>query len=282
MLSEIKTSKYFIKTSNDGAEPSLVLFDERGTLTTPNPLSKENTDLLMTVFNGLPKGVQRSSGGLILVQPSQLVLTHSADDTLEVRVKVLFKELERNGQHQIISKKVITSSKTVPLGEIKEGFTYDNIRFQNFVLDIGLGIIPVHVLSTYPDSHGHIWALFVRHDELERALVGPKASRVSIFEVPQNILRLISPFSQRGEKDFQWAKEHVQKLVERGETIIPDVLLAGSPIQVPVGLSFSDLEHYLLSCIEKKFLIRESSSYFIPQKEVTDSVSLHLLDENQE
>jgi hypothetical protein len=199
---------------------------------------------------------------------------------MDIRIKVLFKELERNSQHQIVSKKIITSSKTVPLTEIKEGFTYDNIRFQNFVLDMGLGIIPVHVLSFYPDSQGNHWALFVRHDELEKALVGSESRNVSIYEVPQNLLRWIESLSH-GEKDFQWAKGHVRKLVERDEIIIPELLLIGSPVEVPTGLSFTSLEHHLLSCIEKK-LLTPKVSYFIPSTETSENSTLTLLDENRD
>jgi hypothetical protein len=278
MPSEKKTSKYFIKTSTEGAEPSLVLFDERGNPSSENRLLGENTEILLSIFNGLPKAVHRSSGGLILVQPSQLVLTDSSEGIMDLRIKVLFKELERNSQHQIVSKKIITSSKTVPLSEIKEGFTYDNIRFQNFVLDMGLGIVPVHVLSFYPDSQGHLWALFVRHDELEKSLVGFESRNISIYEVPQNLLRSIESLSH-GEKDFQWAKGHVRKLVERGETIIPELLLIGSSVEVPTGLSFTGLEHHLLSCIEKK-LLTPDVSYFIPSTETHEQSSLVLLDEN--
>ena len=246
MLSEKKTSKYFIKTRNTEAEPSLVLLDAQGQPASEPPLLGEHTELLLSIFNGLPKAVHRSSGGLILVQPSQLVFTTLSEGQTELRIKVLFNELERNSKHQIISKKIILSSKTVPVTEIKEGFTYDNIRFQNFVLDMGLGIIPVHVLSFYLDSHGYTWAIFVRHDELEKALVRTEASKLSIYEVPQNLLRSIEPFSQ-GEKDFQWAKSHVRKLIERGETIIPEVLSIGRPVEVPTGLSFTGLEHHLFS-----------------------------------
>lgn len=282
MLSEIETSRYFIRTDGTGTEnPKLMVFDERGNVISSSKLPGHHTEHLLTIFNGLPKAVQRSSGGLILVQPLQLVMIHSENPQTEVRVKVLFKELERNSQHRVISKKLIISSKTIPLSEIKDGFSYDNSRSQNFVVDMGLGIVPIHVLCTYTDSQGVTWSVFVRHDQIEKSLIDSTVTQISLYEAPQSLLRWIEPFAAKGEKDFQWAKRHVQKLIERGETIIPEALLAGAPVQVPSGQSFTELEHFLLKYISENVLTTQAS-YFVPAPEQSDSNSLLPLDENRD
>lgn len=281
MLSNIKTSKFFIRTEiGIAGKPELTLFDESGNQTTPpKQLLSSHFDNLIAAFNGGPKAVKRSSGGLINVAPSQLVLVNTDEQLEEIRVKVLFRELERNAQHQIISKKVVLSSKAVLLSEIQEGFTYDNIRTQNFVLDVGLGIIPVHVLSFYLDHQGLPWAIFVRYDQMEKAIIESTSTRISVFEVPQSLLRWIKPLSGTDEKDFQWAKNHVQKLLDRGEQIVPEVLLMGHPITTPSGLSFASLEHHLISTVQQTIEL-QVPSYFIPNSEAGTYEPLLLLNEN--
>ncbi|MFM8268866.1 MAG: hypothetical protein ACKN9V_01655 [Pseudomonadota bacterium] len=281
MLSEFGTSRYYIRTDGENADKSaLMVFDERGQLVSPGKLPSHITNELLTVFNGFPKAVCRSSGGLILVHPSHLVIVTQEKSPMDVRVKVLFQELERNSQHRVISKKIITSSKTVPLSEIKAGFSYESSRNQNFVIDMGLGIIPIHVLSFYEDSQGITWAAFVRHDEIEKAILASISSQISIFEVPQNLLRSIDSFSTNGQKDFQWAKEHVQRLIERGESIIPESLLLTAPVNVPPGLSFTELNHYLLSRIEEKKVHQTDASYFLSNTEHPESELLLPMNEN--
>jgi len=281
MSSNVKTAKYFIQTTSSGSEkPQIVFFDERGNETTAQSrLLETHFDKLLTVFNGLPKAVRRSSGGLIIVHPTQLVHLHTEQGAEEIRVKVLFKELERNAQHQIISKKIILSSKTVPLSEIQEGFSHDAIHTHNFVVDMGLGIIPVHVLSFYPDSQGHTWALFVRHDEIQKALLESRPSQIMVYEVPLDLLRRIEPFSDSNEKDFQWAKNHVHKLLDRGEKIVPEILSIGPSAEVPAGLSFTELEQCLLSSTQKS-LVLDGQTYFLSNAEGTEQEPLLLLNEN--
>jgi len=217
-----------------------------------HPLSPEILNKLAWVFDGSPKAIHRNSGGLIQAHPAEVVFPESTKQVdSEVRVKMVFYELERDNQHRIISKKIITSSKTVPLSEIKEGFDLQS-GIGGFVVDFGLGLIPVHFISSYVDQNGFEWALAARQDEYEKAKLSNKAEEINLFEIPKKMLRWIEPLSLEGKKDFQWAKNHLASLVSRKEQIIPNLLLVAESCRVSPSLSVKEIDERLRDYPEKK------------------------------
>lgn len=251
MQQRFKASQLSIKKELDSQGLSqLVLFDSHGEVISsafPPTISQRLIDLL----DNKPKAVSRSSGGLGLVNVTpHLFLKHTSENP-EVLIKVIFHDLERNSQYRIISKNIVTHAKVIPIQDIKAGFPIEDKGPHTYVVDFGMGIIPVYVFRFYRDSDGIPWALFVRYDELEQALIQPeaKSSPVSIYEIPVALLRTISPLQTNGQRDFLWAKEHAAQLKERGEVLVPPLLLVQGPVDLPQGLTLGQIEQWLLDII---------------------------------
>lgn len=251
MQQRLKASQLNIKKEVDSNGFSqIVLFDSHGEVVSsafPPPISQRLIELL----DNKPKAVARSSGGMSLVNLSpQLFLKHNSENP-EVLIKVLFHDLERNAQYRIISKNIVTHAKIIPIRDIQVGFPIEERGSHTYVVDFGMGIIPVYVFRFYRDADGIPWALFVRYDELEQALVHPesKSHPVSIYEIPVALLRTISPLQTNGQRDFLWAKEHAAQLKERGEILVPPLLLVQGPVELPQGLTLGQIEQWLLDLI---------------------------------
>ncbi|NBX91958.1 MAG: hypothetical protein EBQ85_01860 [Proteobacteria bacterium] len=268
------SAKYFIWTENNQKKPEkLVFFDQNGNYF-EKPIPQGATDQLLAIFNGLPKSVERSSGGLTLVTPTQIVVFNKKLEVPliqpEIRVKVSFRDLERDSHHRITSKKVITKKKIVTLHELKEPFAYESQGSHNFVVDFGLGIVPVHVFSFRYDTEGVIWAQFVRHDELEAALLPSilNSKEISVYEVPRDILRILSPASSSNPKDFQWAKNHAKTLLERGEALVPEVLKTGASVGLPSPVTLKEIEEALNKAVaanSNSISATPSNSFELPE-----------------
>jgi hypothetical protein len=182
-------------------------------------------------------------------------------------VKMVFLELERNENREIISRTIITASKLVALPEIQEGFKI-NPSLQGFVVDLGLGIIPVRLISSRFDENGFEWALVSRQDEFEKARFSNKPQQVALFEVPKKLLRWITPISLEGQKDFQWAKTHLQALVRLNKTIVPSVLELPRSVTLEPSLGLNEIDQSLK---EQTSNLRLSHSFLIPLDENSES-----------
>jgi hypothetical protein len=248
MRNRVSASPIRIKRNLDSSgQNQILLFNAQGEVLSTR-LPSHTSQKLIELLDPSPKAVARSSGGLSLVQLSPQWYLKKETKEPELLIKVIFNELERNSQHQIISKNLVTQAKVIPIQDILDGFRVEERGSQAYVVDFGMGIIPVYVFRFYRDADGFSWALFVRYDELEKALINPdsKPSSVTIYEVPTALLRIIHPLKTNGEKDFIWAKEHAGVLVERGETLIPEILLVQDSIVIPQGLSLEQIEQLLL------------------------------------
>lgn len=234
-------------------------------------LGSETLAKLAWVFDGTPKAIERASGGLILAEPTEVSLpspqnTQGLIESEQTKVRMVFWDLERNANREIISRTIITASKLVRLKDIQEGFSI-NPSLQGFVVDLGLGIIPVRLISSHFDSNGFEWALVSRQDEFEKARFSEKAERIDLFEVPKRLLRWITPISLEGEKDFQWAKTHLQALVKLQKTIVPEVLKLPQSITLEPSLSLKEMDESLK---EKTSSFRLTHSLLIPLDESPD------------
>jgi hypothetical protein len=253
MLSGIKTTQYTIKTEKkDDKSLAFQLLDGQGSACT-TLLTPEVHQHLSALFNGAPKCVERSSGGLSLVTPSQALFVKNKEDQKEIRIRVLFQELERDPQHRIVSNKIVTRTKIVLLSDVIESPWADCFNKPgSFCVDFGMGLIPVHVFNFQEDPDGVMWALFVRFDELERALVHEKKSstELSIYKVPKDLLRYLHSTLGNQIRSFQWAKDHAHKLHSRGEKLVPDLLREGKPCPVRTGLTFDEIINQLKGHLE--------------------------------
>jgi hypothetical protein len=254
------------RKEEETSQPKLILCDPHGN-SYEKPIPEGVLEQLAEIFNGLPRAVERNSGGLILVQPTQIVVIEKKLSIPliqpEIRIKVSFKDLERDSQHRVISKKIVTNSKMLTLMELQDPLAYESQTSQNFVVDFGQGIIPVHVFSKRVDESGNSWALFVRHDELEGALLASEGSTtLRIYEVPQDCLRVLNP--EISERDFQWAKQHAKALLKRNEILVPEVLATGSQVEIPAGWSLSKIEATLKNTATRETPKHDLSDELVP------------------
>lgn len=216
------------------------------------------------VFDGTPKSIERASGGLILAEPTELSFSSSPPASLtEIKVRMVFLELERNRNREIISQTIITASKLVAITEIQEGFKI-NPGLQGFVVDLGLGIIPVRLISSRFDHHGFEWALVSRQDDFEKARFSSKPQQIALFEVPKKLLRWITPVSLEGKKDFQWAKTHLQALVRLNKKIVPSILELPRTVTLEPSLSLNEIDKSLK---EQTSSLRLPHTFLIPLDE---------------
>ena len=272
----MKTTLYHIKTEEkaDGSK-AFQLVDTHGdidnTLLTPEIVAQ-----LSRCFNGAAKYVSRSSGGMSLVTPVPILVVQHCEGKTEIRTRVVFRELERNAQHRLISKKIVFRSKNVLLGEIKERPLESSSQiFETRCIDFGMGIIPVCVFKFHEDPDGVIWALFVRYDELERALVqgNEESLEISVYKVPRDLLRYMDSVTSSIDKNFLWAQEHAQKLLARGEVLIPEFLRAAPSFSLIGGKNLQEIKARLeLALIQGQSL--PTPIFYV------DSEALAPLDEN--
>lgn len=261
------TSPVFIwREDKENSKQKLVLCDPHGN-SYEKPIPDGVLEQLAEIFNGLPRAVERNSGGLILVQPTQIVVIEKKLSVPliqpEIRIKVSFKDLERDSQHRVISKKIVTNTKVLTLMELQDSAIYESHVSGNYVVDFGQGIIPIHVFSFKTDAEGNSWALFVRHDELETALLASEGSTtLTIYEVPQDILRILDP--DTSEKNFQWAKQHAKALLKRNEILVPALLTNGKKVKLPAGSSLAQIEARLKSEVSSETSSFRLSEDLIP------------------
>jgi len=240
----------------------------------------ELTEQLISLLDNRPKAVERSSGGLILVKPVELFIEPRGSLGFEVKVKVLFRDLETDTTGKVISKKCVTRSKTVPFSEIKSGFSFARETCTNFVADFGMGLIPIRVIAFTEDTSLRKWATFVRHDEVEAALLNTHSfqSSITLYEIPSELLRQVTPLNDEGKKDFSWARNHAKKLIERGICLVPEFLKVGE-VLLPPQLSLKDMDALLVSSLSSE----PSSAEIFHNKELSISKpnSLSLLPFNE-
>lgn len=260
-------------------DSELIYMDEHGkqvTLALPPTILEK----LMRIFDGTPKAVPRSSGGLITVKPYQLLVNSSEDQPISVKIKVVFKDLERDLRNQITSKKIVHVTKTVALEDIVDCSKITSSFNNNFVVDLGLGIIPIHVLQYFTDASGVEWAFFVRHDELERSVLDPsiESNGISIGEVPKDMLRWIPAYSNSKERDFRWARDHIKQLLARGEHIIPDSLVRMKHLLLPAEATLAETLQFLRQTLTSEAV--RHPALLNEMKARGGSISLSPLDED--
>lgn len=280
MTSKMHTARFFIRMEARGPhESELIYMDEQGKQVAL-ALPPEILEKLMKIFDGAPKAVPRSSGGLITVKPYQLLVNSSDDQPLSVKIKVVFKDLERDLKNQIISKKIVHVTKTVGLEDIVDCSTLTSSFNNNFVVDLGLGIIPIHVLQYFTDPSGVEWAFFVRHDELEKSVLDPsiESNGISIGEVPKDMLRWIPAYSNTQERDFRWARDHIKQLLARGEEIIPDALVRMRHLLLPTEATLAETLNFLGQTLSSQAV--RHPDLLTEMKARGGSISLSPLDED--
>lgn len=207
-------------------------------------------------FDGRLKSVRRSSGGLAAAQPCQIVVVNTDyPKQVGVRLRVRFKDLTVQIRDGELVAKCLTHTKIVAPEELHEPLTYHFNLSQQFVLDIGHGIVPVQVVHYDRDAEGVIRAHFIDNKEIENAVQTPLGGSCEIqtYQVPRAVLRYATPRIQReGKSDLEIARENYSRMERLRAVIFPSCLAFGSPLEVPGGVSAQDIRDYLQLTLVKR------------------------------
>lgn len=277
----MKAAKYHIKRQKEEGKPKPPLWVDENESPFEASFSQDITEQIASLLDGQPRAVERSSGGQILVKPVELFIKEGPEGEKQIRVKVLFRELETDSTGKVISKNCITSSKTVLLSEIKKGNLFSKDKCHNCVVDFGLGLIPVRVIAFREDEKRRSWAIFVRHDELEGALLSDTSfhSVITLYEMPADLMRQVEPLSGNGKKDFSWARNHAKKLAERGLSLVPEVLRL-TQVSVSSGIPLQEMDDLLKKSLTDNGEPQEKSYHVISSISEEIAAPLLPLDEN--
>lgn len=236
MAKELAGIEYFLWSKDGKQSDKLIYYDKEGNYI-EKPIPKGLLDEPLKFFDGKPKAVNRTSGGLSLAEPHQIVVYQGN----EIRIRVRIKELVRSQQGYVISPKPVYQMKVVPLSQMEPGFEIHAGEKQSYAVDLGQGLLPIHVFHIETDIQGQKHALFVLEPQLKKALATPGTEKAALetYRLPAEILRWARPEVARE------SQKNVEKLVAEHSLYIPESLQATSPITIAGGTSLEMLRHFL-------------------------------------
>jgi hypothetical protein len=212
-------------------------------------IRKSTLDFAMSKIDGKFKAIARTSGGVVMAQPYQLVLYHCLSDSVgigpELRVKVRFKDFVHTESEKITTGNTMTMTKSLLPEEILEPIAFDLKKPQKYLLDLGQGPIPISIFSFISEPGGESVALFVEPWAVEHSIRERSGSRFPIqrFRVPKDLIRVVR--DAKGTADFDRARKNYEQLRKTGGEIIPEGLQTGPTIELPTGLTYQGICEFL-------------------------------------
>ena len=250
----------FIIRQDKGSDLARVIyFDPRG-IRHEKPIAQRILDEALAKLDGKPRAIRRSSGGITTAQPYQLVLFHTISDredsTPELLVKVRFRDFKLNDGEFASTGQCMTLTKTVPIKDIVNPFTFTPEENQRFVLDFGKGIVPIHVFAFINDPNGERNAFFVEKKAIEFATRSAKGQKIAIqrYKVSRDVIRSTGgkeTEDQNIKTDFDKARDNFERLLRARLEPIPHALKAGGLVEIPTGLSLARLQEELRSTVHR-------------------------------
>jgi hypothetical protein len=203
---------------------------------------------MLRLFSQRVKAVRRSTGGLVLAEPFELIVygdpTRPARPE-DYRVRVKFRDFRRDAEGRVLLGEIATHVKTLPASELLEPFHFDGDTPGCFLLDFGDGIVPVNVVLS--DGRGNGQAFFVEPDAIERVRTTRQDENVLIqpYRVERTVLRWTPIDKEGGAPDERRAWRNYHRLVDRDRQAIPPVLAFGAPIAIPGGSTTEEVRQFL-------------------------------------
>lgn len=228
--------EYFIWTKDGQKSDKLIYYDKLGNCI-EKPIPAGLLDEPLKLFDGGPRSVRRTTGGVSIAEPHQIVI-YQPD---EIRIRVRLKDLVRNQEGFVVSPKGVVQMKVLPMTHIEPGFRVHTEEKQTFVIDLGQGLIPIHVFHIESDLQGRRSALFVLQHTLNQAVASARTEKISfsIFRLPVDVLRFAK------QEVFQEGLKNAEGLASSNGLYLPDALIGSSPVQVPGGSSLEMVKHFL-------------------------------------
>lgn len=278
--------EYFLLMQNNENVDKIVYYDQNGKRFEKR-VEKDKIDLALRYFDGAPKSVVRSSGGMVKAVPHQLVIydnnSNYGPSEPEVRIQVKFRDFKKDVMGNIIPGEYVTRTKTVRPSEIRAGLEYRLEGEQRYMLDFGNGPIPVYVFRMARTKDGRTMALFVELDDMERVLLGKRGSRVSIqaYQIPRDMLREPKVEANGSSAEYDRAVSNYQNMRMDNRLAIPEELKVGFGISCPTSLSYPDFRKFMSQRLKKQQMV-QTAELEIPTKtdiKETTSESLEITTE---
>ena len=240
--------EYFLLMQEAGTSNTLVYYDQAGTRI-ERPIERGQFEDALKKFDGKPKAVARTNGGLVRAVPYQLVLCEGYGQiTPTPKIKVKFREFIRDSEGRVGGGRVQTVSKLVLPHEVVDLFSYRLDEPQRFIIDVGRGIVPIYVFKYATDRTGKPVALFVEVDDVERSMLGRGAtttSKIKIYQVPRDLVRYACHCNLHGQDEFDIAMENYHHQKQAALEVFPESLNIAAPVEGPTNLTYLDFRNYL-------------------------------------
>lgn len=249
---------FFVWKKEDERKDKLVYYDQEGTCF-ERSVDHDTLDNALKIFSGRVRAVRRSSGGLVMAEPLQIVVYEGGIQESPLHIRVRFRELVPTSAGE--EKTSMSCTKVVAASELFEPFLYDfdGSRKQTFALDFGQGIVPVYPFY-YHQTDSETEAYFLDARDWDNALRGSSRdkARVQIYRVTRSALRWTGPAvdgtSAAIPVEAERARRNFEKLKEANKTIVPETFRFGGTIEVPCGGSAQDIRHFLRICVQKRIM----------------------------
>jgi hypothetical protein len=230
--------EYFLWTRESAQNDKLIYYDKSGKQY-EKIVPHQQLEAALKVFDGKRRAIRRSSGGLSIAEPFQLVIYDKAADQKNIRlgVRVRFTDLKRGENDLVESKEIIVHTKVVGLSELKPQFLITKEQATPFLIECGKGLIPVRVHHTVIEGEGQVRAYFSVENELELIASMQKDSTYSLntYSAPAEILRACDTTTIENQPELRVARDNAQWRLQTGELLIPDCLRHESPLPIPTG-----------------------------------------------
>lgn len=205
---------------------------------------------MLKLFQGKYKAVRRSSGGLVLAEPFELIVYGDPTKPAEAqdyRVRVKFRDFRRDLRGRVLVNQYATHVKTVSAKELLEPFAFDATAKGKFLLDFGDGTVPVHVILSDGRGQGPGQTVFLEPDAIEKVRTTRQDANVMIqpYRVERTVLRWTPMGADGASAEERRAWRNYRRLVEANITVIPQVLAFGAPIAVPGGSTPEEVRQFL-------------------------------------
>lgn len=265
--------EYFLLMQNGGNRNTLIYYDQQGTRF-EKEIERGQIEHALKKFDGKPKAVVRSSGGIVRAIPYQLVLCEGTpvfgQVTPQPKIRVKFRELGRDEHGRIIPGVINTVSKLVEPEQVIELFSYRLENPQRFVVDMGRGIIPIYVFRYWTDPQQRVQALFVELDDMESAVMGSREGKRTLIQpyyVPRDILRYACRSNSYGRDEYDIAWENYRLQKESGKPIFPETLRFGNQIEGTTNLTCEELRLLLTKEVSRLSRLQDEKERLVPFNE---------------
>lgn len=234
-------------TTSSAFAEKLVYFDAQGQRAGGGE-DQRLAEEMLKLFAGKYKAVRRSSGGLILAEPFELIVygdPQKDPENQEYRVRVKFRDFRRDARGRVLAAEYGTHVKTVSAQELLTPFSFEANAPGRFMLDFGDGPVPVQLVVGEGKTKGQ--ALFVEPDAIEKVRTTRQDRDVLIqpYKVERTVLRWTPNGEDGGSPEERKAWRNYRRLVEGNRTVIPQVLAYGAPIAVPGGSTTEEVKQFL-------------------------------------